>query len=100
MFTQAFIHNPALALIDEPLINFDPIMQKKVKDYLTDYVRRGITIFISTHILEIAEEICSGFAVLHKGRLLLHIGTVAELKEKNLHLGDFFLLLVEKGTHA
>jgi len=99
MFTQAFIHKPALALIDEPLINFDPIMQRKVKDYLTEYARCGNTIFISTHILEIAEEICSGFAILHKGKLL-HTGTVAELKERNLHLDEFFLSLVEKGNHG
>jgi ABC-2 type transport system ATP-binding protein len=99
MFTQAFIHKPALALIDEPLINFDPIMQRKVKDYLTEYARCGNTIFISTHNLEIAEEICSGFAILHKGKLL-HTGTVAELKERNLHLDEFFLSLVEKGNHG
>ena len=67
MFTQAFIHEPALALIDEPLINFDPIMQDLVKEYLAGYVKKGKTIFISTHILEVAEEICSEFAILHKG---------------------------------
>jgi ABC-2 type transport system ATP-binding protein len=99
MFTQAFIHNPALALIDEPLINFDPIMQRKVKEYLTEYVRAGNTIFISTHILEIAEEICSKFAILHKGKLL-HTGTVADLQGKNQHLGEFFLSLVGKGAHG
>lgn len=99
MFTQAFIHNPALALIDEPLINFDPIMQRKVKDYLSEYVRKGNTIFISTHILEIAEEICTGFAILHKGKLL-HSGTTAELKADNRHLDEFFLSLVQKDTHV
>ncbi len=39
MFSQAFVHKPELALIDEPLINFDPIMQRVVKDYLTEYVK-------------------------------------------------------------
>ena len=99
MFTQAFIHNPALALIDEPLINFDPIMQRKVKDYLSEYVRKGNTIFISTHILEIAEEICTGFAILNKG-ILLHSGTIAEMKAHNRHLDEFFLSLVRKDTHV
>jgi ABC-2 type transport system ATP-binding protein len=99
MFTQAFIHEPALALIDEPLINFDPIMQRNVKDYLTGYVRRGNTIFISTHILEVAEEICSKFAILHKGKLL-HTGTVAEIQDRGQHLDGFFLSLVEKGADA
>jgi ABC-2 type transport system ATP-binding protein len=99
MFTQAFIHNPTLALIDEPLINFDPIMQREVKDYLSEYVRNGNTIFISTHILAIAEEICTGFAILHKGKLL-HAGTVAELKADNRHLDEFFLALVRKDAHV
>ena len=99
MFTQAFIHEPALALIDEPLINFDPIMQDLVKDYLAAYVKKGKTIFISTHILEVAEEICSGFAILHKGTLL-HTGPVAELTERGEHLPSFFLSLVRKDRHV
>ncbi|MDD4136578.1 MAG: ABC transporter ATP-binding protein [Methanoregula sp.] len=99
MFTQAFIHEPALALIDEPLINFDPIMQDVVKEYLAGYVKKGKTIFISTHILEVAEEICSGFAILHKGTLL-HAGPVAELTGRGEHLPAFFLSLVRKDRHA
>jgi len=99
MFTQAFIHEPALALIDEPLINFDPIMQDVVKEYLAGYVKKGKTIFISTHILEVAEEICSGFAILHKGNLL-HSGPVAELTGRGDHLPSFFLSLVRKDRHV
>jgi ABC-2 type transport system ATP-binding protein len=99
MFAQAFIHEPALALIDEPLINFDPIMQDVVKEYLAGYVKNGRTIFLSTHILEVAEGICSEFAILHKGKLL-HTGTVAELTGRGEHLPQFFLSLVRKGTHV
>ncbi len=99
MFAQAFIHEPALALIDEPLINFDPIMQDVVKEYFVEYTKKGNTIFISTHILEVAEEICSEFAILHKGRLL-HTGPVAELTSRGEHLPQFFLSLVRKGTHV
>jgi len=99
MFTQAFIHEPALALIDEPLINFDPIMQDLVKEFLVGYVKKGRTIFISTHILEVAEEICSEFAILHKGKLL-HTGPVADLTGRGEHLPSFFLSLVRKDHHA
>ena len=99
MFTQAFIHEPSLALIDEPLINFDPIMQDLVKDYLAGYAKKGNTIFISTHILEVAEEICSEFAILHKGKLL-HTGPVAGLKARGEHLPAFFLSLVRKDRHV
>src|SRR5512136_529343 len=99
MCAQAFIHEPALALIDEPLINFDPIMQEVVKEYLVGYVKSGRTIFLSTHNLEVAEEICSGFAILHKG-MLLHTGPVAELTSRNEHLPSFFLSLVRKDHHV
>jgi len=99
MFAQAFLHRPVLALIDEPLINFDPIMQERVKEFLAGYVKEGNTIFISTHILEIAEEICSEFAVLHKGKLL-STGKVADVTAGGRHLGDYFLSLVRTGGHA
>jgi ABC-2 type transport system ATP-binding protein len=99
MFAQAFIHEPALALIDEPLINFDPVMQELVKEYLAGYVKSGRTIFLSTHNLEVAEEICSGFAILHKG-MLLHTGPVTELTARGDHLPSFFLSLVRKDRHA
>ena len=98
MFAQAFLHRPTLALIDEPLINFDPIMQRKVKDYLSGYVQSGNTIFISTHILEVAEDICSDVAILHRGSIL-HTGPVAALKEQQVRLSDFFLALVQKGDY-
>lgn len=95
MFAQAFLHEPEIALIDEPLINLDPVMQRKVKKFLKDYVESGNTVFLSTHILEIAEEICTDFAILHKGRLL-HTGKATELKKKEMHLDDFFMELVER----
>jgi ABC-2 type transport system ATP-binding protein len=93
MFAQAFLHEPRLALIDEPLINLDPIMQRTVKDFLQEYVGGGGTIFFSTHILEIAEEICTRIGIIHNGRLL-HDGAVADLAASNRHLESFFLDLV------
>lgn len=95
MFAQAFLHTPEVALIDEPLINLDPVIQRTVKEFLADYVRSGKTIFLSTHILQIAEEICSDVAILHKGRLL-HTGTVDELTGTGIHLDDFFMDLVKQ----
>ncbi|KUG20974.1 abc transporter, atp-binding protein [hydrocarbon metagenome] len=99
MFAQAFLHEPRLALIDEPLINLDPIMQRNVKDFLREFVDGGGTIFISTHILEIAEDICSRIGILHNGTLL-HEGSVTDLKRGNHHLEEFFLGLVRRGAHA
>jgi ABC-2 type transport system ATP-binding protein len=93
MFAQAFLHEPDLAFIDEPLINLDPIAQKKVKEFLTAQVKKGKTIFFSTHVLEIAQEICSTIGILDKGKLL-HVGPIASLKHKKLE--NFFIKLVQK----
>ena len=99
MFAQAFLHRPVLAVIDEPLINFDPLVQQTVKKYLVDYVAAGNTVFFSTHILDVAEEICSEIAILHKGDLL-YSGTMAGVLESGRHLQDFFVSLVTRGPDA
>jgi ABC-2 type transport system ATP-binding protein len=93
MFAQAFLHEPKIAFIDEPLINLDPVIQRKVKDYLQSFVKNGGTIFFSTHVLEIAEEICTSIGIIDKGKLI-YKGPIKDLKRKRQHLEDFFLKLV------
>ena len=89
MFAQAFLHKPKLAFIDEPLINLDPIIQKNVKDFLLDEVKKGHTIFFSTHILEVAEEICNEVAILHQGKMIY-------LGKPKKNLPGFFLSEVKR----
>jgi len=96
MVAQAFLHEPQIAFIDEPLINLDPIIQRTLKDFLLDYIKKGNTVFFSTHVLEIAEEICTQIGIIDKGKLL-HKGSITELKNKRQHLEDFFLKLVKEG---
>ena len=96
MVAQAFLHEPELAFIDEPLINLDPIIQRTLKDFLLDYIKKGNTVFFSTHVLEIAEEICTQIGIIDKGKLLHH-GPITELKTKKQHLEEFFLKLVKEG---
>lgn len=95
MFAQAFLHEPELAIIDEPLINLDPVMQKKVKDFLQGYVNNGGTIFISTHILEIAKEICTSIGIIYRGKLV-YKGRLDDPKLQGKNLESFFLDLVSK----
>jgi len=96
MVAQAFLHEPKLAFIDEPLINLDPLIQRSFKDFLIDYVKRGNTVFFSTHVLEIAEEICTEIAILDKGNLL-HKGPISDLRKTKQHLETFFIKLVKDG---
>ena len=70
MLAQAFIHEPELVFIDEPLVNLDPIMQAEVKDHMREYCERGNTLFLSTHFLEVAEELCTSVGIVRDGTLV------------------------------
>jgi ABC-2 type transport system ATP-binding protein len=70
MLASAFIHEPKLLFLDEPFINLDPIYQRKLREYLQGLREEGRTIFLNSHILEIAQRLCQDVIVLHRGRLV------------------------------
>jgi ABC-2 type transport system ATP-binding protein len=70
MLAQAFVHEPELVFIDEPLVNLDPILQEEVKDHLQAYCEAGNTLFLSTHFVEVAAELCTSVGVIQEGELL------------------------------
>jgi ABC-2 type transport system ATP-binding protein len=94
--TQAFIHEPKIVFIDEPLINLDPVMQKKFKAYLVDYVKKKNTIFLSTHVLSIAGEVCTHAGILKDGRFILQ-DSMAHIKKSKKDLEDFFIGKMKNG---
>ncbi len=94
LFAQAFIHEPKLVFIDEPLVNLDPLVQKKMKSFLQEYVAKGNTILLSTHILSTAEEICDEICILKNGKILFR-GSISESKKEKKNLEDFFVELIE-----
>lgn len=94
MLGAAFIHEPDLLFLDEPFINLDPLFQKKVQSYLREYIAGGGTIFMCSHLLEIAERLCSRLAIITDGELK-GVGTLAELKrEGEAGLDEVFIRLV------
>jgi len=93
MIAQAFIHRPRLLLIDEPLVNLDPLVQKVVKDYVRSYVKGGNTVFMSSHLLEVMEELADEVAILNRGRIIAG-GSLKEVLSGRAHLEDVFLDLV------
>jgi ABC-2 type transport system ATP-binding protein len=97
MLAAAFIHKPQLLFLDEPFIGLDPYHQKKVQEHLSDYLANGGTIFMCTHILEIAEKMCSRIAIINRGKIV-GLGTVGELTHKNESLNDAFLRYIGKAS--
>lgn len=67
MLTQAFLHEPDLVFIDEPLANLDPVIQERVKAAIREFQARGTTIVLSTHHVEVAQELCTQVGVLVDG---------------------------------
>ncbi|WP_262176852.1 ABC transporter ATP-binding protein [Haloarcula laminariae] len=70
MLAAAFLHDPDLVFIDEPLVNLDPIMQEQVKSVLADYCERGNTLFLSTHYVDVAAELCTHVGIVEGGELV------------------------------
>lgn len=87
----AFIHDPYILLVDEPLVGLDPLSAKRVKELFKAHSAKGNIVFISTHTLTLAEEICDLVGVIHHGELI-YFGNPHEItKNKNRSLEDVFL---------
>jgi ABC-2 type transport system ATP-binding protein len=94
MLASAFIHEPKLLFLDEPFANLDPIYQRKCRQWLLDMVKKGGTIFLCSHVLEMAERMCNRMAIINHGKVLA-AGTVKGLKESDEEtLEDVFIRLV------
>ncbi|MDD1746473.1 MAG: ABC transporter ATP-binding protein [Methanomassiliicoccales archaeon] len=96
MLASAFIHEPKLLFLDEAFINLDPIFQKRMRDYLLQLRSEGRTIFLCSHILEIAQRLCQEVIVLDKGRLVAW-ERMSALQDRNESLEQLFLRLVGEG---
>ncbi len=70
VLASALLHNPAVLVIDEPLVGLDPRSARLVKTTLKARSAAGLTIFMSTHLLDIVEELCDRIAIIHRGTLV------------------------------
>ncbi len=69
---SALIHSPKLLLLDEPFVGLDPISSHAFKEIMQNIAKEGSTIFYSTHVLDVAEKICSHVAIIKKGKLVAY----------------------------
>jgi ABC-2 type transport system ATP-binding protein len=84
MIAQAFYHDPELVFIDEPLVNLDPIIQERAKDLFRNRREDGGTVFLCTHVVSLAEELCDRVFFLKDGEVIEEVTDVENLKEKFL----------------
>jgi len=89
----SLIHHPDLFLMDEPFEGVDAVGARLMKDILLDQVRRGATIFLTSHVLEVVERLCDRVAIIHEGRIVTE-GTLDELRAGSETLEDVFVRVV------
>lgn len=99
IIAAALLHDPQVMIIDEPMVGLDPEAVRLVKDILKDLAAQNVTVFVSTHTLSLAEDLCDRIGVISKGTLLSQ-GTVAQLnlaaKTGEARLEEVFLTLVRE----
>jgi ABC-2 type transport system ATP-binding protein len=97
VLTAALLHDPALLVIDEPMVGLDPRSVRVVKDLFVEQTRKGGTVFMSTHTLDIAEAVADRIGIIHRGELIA-VGTLDQLRNqarRQQSLEDTFLQLTE-----
>jgi ABC-2 type transport system ATP-binding protein len=93
VMSAAFMHRPRAVLVDEPMVGLDPRGARLIKDVFRRMSDRGVAILMSTHTLEVAQEMCDRISIILKGRIIAR-GTVEELREsRDEHLTEVFLRL-------
>lgn len=96
-FTSALLHHPEILIIDEPMVGLDPKTARIIKNILKERSQAGVTVFISTHNLSVAEELSDRIAIINRGKLL-GVGTVDSFRSisgEKENLEERFLRIVE-----
>ncbi len=97
VMASAFLHRPKVILIDEPMVGLDPAGVRLVKKILTDFCDRGGSVFLSTHTLTNAEELCDRVAIIKSG-VIVKLENMAEITSYNLPLEEVFLSLTSEDS--
>ena len=96
VMASALLHDPKVLVVDEPMVGLDPRGARLVKDIFKDLASKGVTVFMSTHTLEIVEQMCTRVAIINKGEIIAEgsvddLGRMARMPDS--HLEPIFLRL-------
>lgn len=95
VLSAALLHNPRVLIIDEPIVGLDPRSARLVKDTLKRKTKEGLTVFMSTHLLEIVEELCDRIAIIKDGRIIYEETQAGVARSFNGQLEAMFLELTK-----
>ena len=107
VLSAAVLHNPPVLIVDEPMVGLDPHGARRIKNLFRELAEKNHTVFLSTHSLDVAQEVCDRVAILYRGRIVA-MGKVDELMNSgDQDLEAVFLRITEEeeelnrgGSHA
>lgn len=100
VFAAALLHEPKVLIVDEPTVGLDPRSVRLLKDLLRQEAKRGVTVFLSTHSLDVAQELADRIGIVESGRLI-SCGSLTALRQQAAldgSLEDVFLKLTQEAA--
>lgn len=103
IMAAALLHDPEVIIVDEPMVGLDPAAIKLVKELFRNLASEGVTIFMSTHSLNVAEDVCDRIGIINKGSLIV-TGTIEDLRQHadvmDASLEQVFMRLTQENERA
>jgi ABC-2 type transport system ATP-binding protein len=100
VLSAAMLHDPPVLIVDEPMVGLDPHGAKRIKKLFRELAGEGRTVFLSTHSLDVAQEVCDRVGILYRGRLVALDTVEALLKRSDADLEAVFLRITEEEEQA
>ena len=94
IMSAALLHEPEIIIVDEPMVGLDPAAIIMVKELFQSLARHGVSVFMSTHTLAVAEEVCDRVGIIHRGRLVASGTTAALRREANVTDADLEMIFL------
>jgi len=102
VLSATLLHQPEVIVVDEPMVGLDPLTSRLVRDIFRSETERGTTIFMSTHVISIAEDLAKNIGIINHGKLIA-LGSMSELRSKfdqEDGLEDLFLRIVAEQSET